>query len=104
MNVFKKTVAFLAFIALAMTLNVAQGQVTFISNTQQQPTNSAHQVNAQHGFSMAENDQAIRPAQNREVMDWINIGNNSSPWGSYNYPVDFYMNTSLTKVFIQPPK
>lgn len=97
MNVFKKTVAYLAFIALAMTLNVAQGQVTFISNTQQQPTNSAHQVNAQHGFSMAENDQAIRPAQNREVMDWINIGNNSSPWGSYNYPVDFYMNTSLTQ-------
>ncbi len=93
MNLIKKTVVFLMLLSVAFLQAAAQGQVTSIRNT---PTQKRH-LTSGNGFSISGNEQAQMSDQIRVVDDWINIGNNSSPWGSYNYPVDFYMNTSVTQ-------
>ena len=93
MNLIKKIVVSLILLSAAFFQAAAQGQVTSLSNT---PTQASH-LTSGNGFSISGNDQSQMPDQIRDVDEWINIGNNSSPWGSYNYPVDFYMNTSLTQ-------
>lgn len=96
MNILNRTIAFLILTAVALIPNAAQAQITSLSNTVQKPAAESFTF-APNDFSLAASVQATTPMQSREVTDWIEIGNNSSPYGSYNYPVDFYMNTSVSQ-------
>ena len=96
MNPIKKTVVFLALLALVMMQSATQGQISSISNTIQKPM-STYQINAQDGFSMTESEIFTRPMPSRDVTEWINVGTNSIPYGSYNHPVDMFWNTSLSQ-------
>lgn len=96
MNFYKQTVAYLLILVLALSQNMAQGQIRLQKNTVQKPLEESF-MTTQNGFSFAEHIQMIESRQSSGTKEWIIIGNNSSPWGSYNYPVDLYMNTSLTQ-------
>lgn len=80
-------------LSVAFLQGTAQGQVTSLSNTPPQVS----QLTPGNGFSFYENVQSLSSTQSREVTDWISIGTNSSPYGSYNYPVDMSWNTSLSQ-------
>lgn len=92
MNLMKKTFILLMLLSVAF-FQAAQGQITSISNT---PTKEGRFTSG-NGFSISGNETSQMPVQTRDVDEWINVGNNSSPYGSYNYPVDFFWNTSLSQ-------
>lgn len=54
------------------------------------------QQHSNQGFSLSGTTQHTG-VRSPMVDEWINIGTNSSPWGSYNFPIDMYWNTSLTQ-------
>lgn len=73
----------------------AQNDISFIKLTQ--PENNAAVEAGTSGFSTEKVATQIKPANPYRIDEWIAIGDASSPWGSYNYPIDFYWNTSLTQ-------
>lgn len=95
MNFYKQTITYLIILVLALSHN-AQGQIT-LHKSGDQKSSVENFLNIQNGFSFDEHQQMISTTQSRGAKEWIIIGNNSSPWGSYNYPVDLFMNTSLTQ-------
>lgn len=52
---------------------------------------------ASDGFNFYNNQSHSTEVTAREVEEWISVGTNSSPYGSYNYPIDTYFQTSLTQ-------
>jgi hypothetical protein len=96
MNFYKQSIAYLVILLLALSFNTAQGQIT-LRETTDQKLSTENFIHGQNGFSLAQDFQMTMSMQDRGPKEWISIGNNSSPWGSYNYPVDFYWNTSLTQ-------
>lgn len=96
MNLYKQSIAYLVILVLALSLNNAQGQIT-LRETADQNLSTENFINVPTGFSLTRNLQMSGIMQDRGPKEWIIIGTNSSPWGSYNYPVDFFWNTSLTQ-------
>ncbi len=97
MNLMKKTFVLLMLLVVALFQASVKGQITSIRNTVVKPTAGSHSI-GNEGFSFSVNDQSTQPSvQTRDVTDWLNIGNNSSPYGSYDYPVAFFWNTSLSQ-------
>jgi hypothetical protein len=95
MNFYKQTITYLIILVLALSHNV-QGQIT-LHKSGHQKSSVENFLNIQNGFSFDEYQHMITASQSPGAQEWIIIGNNSSPWGSYNYPVDLFMNTSLTQ-------
>lgn len=73
----------------------AQNDISFIKLIQ--PDNNTAIKAATSGFSTEKVSHQVEPVNQYRVDEWIAIGDASSPWGSYNYPIDFYWNTSLTQ-------
>ncbi len=96
MNFYKQSIAYLLIVLLALSFNTAQGQI-ILRETANQKLSTESFINGQNGFSLAQHHQLTMSMQDQGPKEWITIGNNSSPWGSYNYPVDFFWNTSLTQ-------
>lgn len=86
MNFSKKLLTL--WILLSMVAVQLNAQISVI------PAKSIRSQKAIKGFSIAH--EAAYDFQ-RDVDDWIHIGTSSVPWGSYNYPIDMYWNTSLTQ-------
>ena len=96
MNFYKQSIAYVLIVLLAISFNTAQGQI-ILRETANQKLSTESFINGQNGFSLAQHHQLTMSMQDQGPKEWITIGNNSSPWGSYNYPVDFFWNTSLTQ-------
>ena len=96
MNFYKQSIAYLVIVLLAISFNTVQGQIT-LRETTDQKLSTENFIHGQNGFSLAQDFQMTMSMQDRGPKEWITIGTNSSPWGSYNYPVDFFWNTSLTQ-------
>ncbi len=96
MNLLNRTIALLILLAIALIPNATQAQITSLSNTVQTPAAESFTF-APNENPLVANVQTNEAIQSREITEWIGIGTNSSPYGSYNYPVDFYMNTSVTQ-------
>lgn len=96
MNLLKKTVAFLMLLSFGLFLNTSQAQITSLKSIGQATANE-NLLSVQDGFSLIANTQSIVSTQSREINEWITVGTGSSPYGSYNYPVDFFWNTSVTQ-------
>ncbi len=52
---------------------------------------------AQQGFSFSYNESQTNNVKSLREDEVINVGDASSPYGSYNFPVDFYGKTSLSQ-------
>lgn len=89
----KKTIVLVMLLCVALFQGNVQGQITSISNN---PSKTTH-TSTGDGFSIPGRIQTQSPGSSRDVTEWIIIGTNSSPWGSYNYPVDMFWNTSLSQ-------
>lgn len=74
----------------------AQRNEIILSNSKTRKTEKPVSENAQ-GFSIEKNRQDRQYIPSKDVTGWISIGTGSSPWGSYNYPIDMYWNTSLSQ-------
>jgi hypothetical protein len=96
MKFYQQTIAYLIILMLTFSHNVVQGQITLQKGADQKPL-VENFLNIQNGFSFDEHNQIVGSTQSRGPKEWITIGTNSSPYGSYNYPVDLYANTSLTQ-------
>ncbi|MDD2196849.1 MAG: carboxypeptidase-like regulatory domain-containing protein, partial [Bacteroidales bacterium] len=94
MKLVNKTVALLAMFLVLWSQAVAQKDITYISINSSKLSDK-EQVN--EGFSIQRNPEVQIPSKHRGVESWINLGNSSSPWGSYNFPIDFFWNTSLSQ-------
>jgi len=96
MNLLKKTIASLFIVACIWIPDAGFAQITSLKNTVSASQETA-ELSATNGFSVVANTPAIMSTQNRDINEWITVGNGSSPYGSYNYPVDFFWNTSMSQ-------
>lgn len=86
MNFSKKLLTL--WILLSMVAVQLNAQISVI------PAKSISTQKATKGFSITH--EATYDFQ-RDVDDWIHVGTSSVSWGSYNYPIDMYWNTSVTQ-------
>ncbi|HOG19592.1 MAG TPA: carboxypeptidase regulatory-like domain-containing protein, partial [Salinivirgaceae bacterium] len=76
----------------------------FAASFAQPKTNNGVQLKAKteqnqstkQGFSFESTKSAVQNSM-RSVDEWIHIGTNSSPYGSYNFPIDMYFKTSMSQ-------
>lgn len=92
MKFLTKPFSVLILLAVIIFQPGVQAQVTSISNH-----SAKSSVGDLSGFSIPGRIMDESVTTSRDVTEWINIGTNSSPWGSYNYPVDMFWNTSLSQ-------
>ncbi|MDD4748043.1 MAG: carboxypeptidase-like regulatory domain-containing protein [Salinivirgaceae bacterium] len=74
----------------------AQQDIKFINISKSAPATQEPMVNKE-GFSILRNAEAKSPLVNFDNLTWVNVGNGSSPYGSYNFPIDFFWNTSVSQ-------
>lgn len=81
------------FLTFWFTFSFAQPKV---ANGVQLKAKTELNQGTKQGFSF-ENRNSTTQSVAREVDEWIHIGTNSSPYGSYNFPIDMYFKTSLSQ-------
>ncbi len=90
-----KKINILVSLALTILFSTAFAQNNIIDKVELKTKSEQTQIN-KNSFSF-ESTTAKTQHTDRSVDEWIHIGTSSTPWGSYNFPIDMYFVTSMSQ-------